>query len=96
MPEGVERGGEDLRPDRRAVARFLDVDEASPMEETRIGRRKPAVGGRVLPYGFWRRFAEIENVVAIKIAPFNRYATLDVVRAVTEGMAERTPNRRAS
>lgn len=41
-----------------------------------------AVGGRVLPYAFWRAFAEIENVVAIKIAPFNRYQTLDVVRAV--------------
>ena len=36
------------------------------------------------PYSFWRRFAEIENVVAIKIAPFNRYQTLDVVRAVAE------------
>lgn len=43
---------------------------------------QPAVGGRVLPYRFWREFAEIENVVAIKIAPFNRYQTLDVVRAV--------------
>jgi dihydrodipicolinate synthase/N-acetylneuraminate lyase len=45
---------------------------------------QPAVGGRALGYGFWRRFLEIENVVAIKIAPFNRYQTLDVVRAVTE------------
>jgi len=45
---------------------------------------QPAVGGRVLPYSFWRRFAAIENVVAIKIAPFNRYQTLDVVRAVAE------------
>ncbi|MFA6547094.1 MAG: dihydrodipicolinate synthase family protein [Limisphaerales bacterium] len=43
---------------------------------------QPGVGGRVLPYAFWRRFAEIENVVAIKMAPFNRYQTLDVVRAV--------------
>lgn len=42
---------------------------------------QPAVGGRVLPYSFWQRFAEIPNVVAIKIAPFNRYQTLDVVRA---------------
>jgi len=50
---------------------------------------QPAVGGRVLPYAFWRRFAEIENVVAIKMAPFNRYQTLDVVRAVAEsGRAE--------
>jgi dihydrodipicolinate synthase/N-acetylneuraminate lyase len=45
---------------------------------------QPAVGGRVLPFSFWRRFAEIPNVVAIKIAPFNRYQTLDVVRAVVE------------
>lgn len=45
---------------------------------------QPSVGGRVLPYAFWRRFAEIEAVVAIKIAPFNRYRTLDVVRAVID------------
>ena len=45
---------------------------------------QPAVGGRVLPYRFWRTFLEIENVVAIKIAPFNRYQTIDVVRAVIE------------
>ncbi len=43
---------------------------------------QPAVGGRLLPYSFWRRFAEIENVVAIKMAPFNRYQTLDVIRGV--------------
>jgi dihydrodipicolinate synthase/N-acetylneuraminate lyase len=45
---------------------------------------QPSVGGRALPYSFWRRFAEIENIVAIKMAPFNRYQTLDVVRAVVE------------
>ncbi|AGA25085.1 dihydrodipicolinate synthase family protein [Singulisphaera acidiphila] len=45
---------------------------------------QPAVGGHILPFSFWRRFAEMENVVAIKIAPFNRYQTLDVVRAVVE------------
>jgi hypothetical protein len=45
---------------------------------------QPAVGGRVLPYEFWRQFVEIENVVAIKIAPFNRYQTLDVVRALAQ------------
>lgn len=49
---------------------------------------QPAVGGRRLSYAFWRRFAEIENVVAIKIAPFNRYQTLDVVRAVAESERE--------
>lgn len=45
---------------------------------------QPAVGGRLLPYEFWRQFAEIENVVAVKIAPFNRYQTIDVVRAIAD------------
>jgi hypothetical protein len=45
---------------------------------------QPAIGGRRYGYEFWRAFAEIESVVAIKIAPFDRYATLDVVRAVAE------------
>lgn len=49
---------------------------------------QPAVGGRVLPYRFWRAFLEIENIVAIKIAPFNRYQTIDVVRAVIEAERE--------
>jgi hypothetical protein len=43
-----------------------------------------AAGGRLLPYSFWRRLVEIDNIVAIKIAPFNRYQTLDVLRAVAE------------
>jgi hypothetical protein len=50
---------------------------------------QPAVGGRELSYRFWCRFVEIENVVAIKIAPFNRYATGDVVRAVADAGRER-------
>lgn len=41
---------------------------------------QPSVGGRLLGCDFWRRFCEIQNVVAIKIAPFNRYQTLDVMR----------------
>ena len=45
---------------------------------------QPAVGGTVLSYRFWREFAEIKNVVAIKIAPFSRYQTLDVIRAVAD------------
>jgi dihydrodipicolinate synthase/N-acetylneuraminate lyase len=49
---------------------------------------QPSVGGRILPYDFWRRFAEIENVLAIKIAPFNRYQTFDVVRAVCDAGRE--------
>jgi dihydrodipicolinate synthase/N-acetylneuraminate lyase len=47
-----------------------------------------AVGGIPLPMEFWRRFAAIENVVAIKIAPFDRYRTLDVVRGVVAAHAE--------
>jgi hypothetical protein len=43
---------------------------------------QPAVGGVLLSADFWRRFAEIDNVIAIKIAPFNRYRTLDVLRGV--------------
>lgn len=45
---------------------------------------QPAIGGRRYGFDFWRAFAEIESVIAIKIAPFDRYATLDVVRAVAE------------
>jgi dihydrodipicolinate synthase/N-acetylneuraminate lyase len=45
---------------------------------------QPAAGGRRLDVDFWRRFAEIEDVVAIKVAPFNRYQTLDVVRGLVD------------
>jgi dihydrodipicolinate synthase/N-acetylneuraminate lyase len=69
------------------------ADEASLIEHCRAVAEvlplfgfylQPAVGGRVLSYRFWREFAEIEGAWAIKIAPFNRYQTLDVVRAVTD------------
>ena len=49
---------------------------------------QPAVGGCALSYQFWREFAEIDNIIAIKIAPFNRYQTLDVVRAVCDAGRE--------
>ncbi|MFP4191991.1 MAG: dihydrodipicolinate synthase family protein [Candidatus Hydrogenedentota bacterium] len=49
---------------------------------------QPAVGGRYLPYRFWRRLAELPGVVAIKIAPFNRYYTLDVIRAIAEAQRD--------
>jgi dihydrodipicolinate synthase/N-acetylneuraminate lyase len=49
---------------------------------------QPAAGGRVLPFAFWRHFAEIETVVAIKIAPFNRYQTIEVIRAIAEAGRE--------
>jgi dihydrodipicolinate synthase/N-acetylneuraminate lyase len=50
---------------------------------------QPAVGGVVLSEQFWRRFATIDNVIAIKIAPFHRYRTLDVIRGVVEAEAEK-------
>ncbi len=50
---------------------------------------QPSVGGRIFPYSFWREFAEIENLAAIKMAPFNRYQTLDVVRAVLDAGREK-------
>jgi hypothetical protein len=51
---------------------------------------QPAVGGIALPRSFWRRLASIENVIGLKVAPFNRYATLDTVHGVAEaGAAER-------
>jgi hypothetical protein len=49
---------------------------------------QPAVGGIHLTMNFWRRFAEIDNVVAIKMAPFHRYRTLDVIRGVVAARAE--------
>lgn len=51
---------------------------------------QPAVGGIALGESFWRRFAQIDNVIGIKVAPFNRYATLDVMHGVAaSGAADR-------
>ena len=67
--------------DDELIAHCREVSQAIPI----IGfYLQPSVGGRALSYEFWRKFAEIENVVAIKMAPFNRYQTIDVVRAVIE------------
>lgn len=49
---------------------------------------QPAVGGLVLPVSFWQRFCAIDNVVAIKMAPFHRYRTLDVIRGLVAAGAE--------
>lgn len=49
---------------------------------------QPSVGGRILPYSFWREFVKIDNILAVKMAPFNRYQTLDVVRALAESGRE--------
>lgn len=66
---------------QRLLAHCRAVGEVLPVMGFYL---QPSVGGIPLPYAFWRRFAEIEAVVAIKVAPFNRYATLDVARAVIE------------
>ncbi len=72
--------------DARLIAHCRAVAEVMPLMGFYL---QPAAGGRVLSYAFWRRFVEIRNVVAIKMAPFNRYATIDVVRAVAEARRER-------
>jgi hypothetical protein len=65
--------------DEELIAHCRSVAETIPLFGFYL---QPAVGGRVLSYDFWRAFAEIRDVWAVKVAPFNRYRTLDVVRAV--------------
>ncbi|HEX7439097.1 MAG TPA: dihydrodipicolinate synthase family protein [Caldimonas sp.] len=73
------------RSDDELIEHCRAVAEAIPL----IGfYLQPAVGGVELSAGFWARFALIENVVAIKVAPFNRYRTLDVMRGVALAGAE--------
>jgi Dihydrodipicolinate synthetase family len=67
--------------DDELIAHCRHVAEVVPLVGFYL---QPAVGGRPLGYAFWRRFAEIDRVMAIKIAPFNRYQTLDVIRAVVD------------
>jgi len=73
-PGGLQKFDEDYMLERaKRVADVLPV----------VGfYLQPVAGGRLFTYNFWRQFAEIENVIAIKSAPFNRYQTLDVMRAV--------------
>jgi dihydrodipicolinate synthase/N-acetylneuraminate lyase len=76
-----------------SLAALGDSDEGELIEHCRVVAQclpivgfylQSAVGGRFLSYAFWRRFLEIENVVAVKIAPFSRYRTLDVMRAIAD------------
>ena len=69
------------RPEEEVLQHCRSVAASIPLVGFYL---QPAVGGRVFQYRFWREFVEIENVVAIKIAPFNRYQTWDVVRAVID------------
>jgi hypothetical protein len=76
-----------------SLAAMADADDGALVAHcAAIGARipivgfylQPSVGGRPLSYAFWRRFAELPAVVAIKIAPFSRYQTIDVIRAVID------------
>ena len=80
-----------------SLAAFRNADEAELIDHCRRISEvvplfgfylQPAVGGRVLSYRFWRQFCELDRVVGIKIAPFNRYQTLDVVRAAADSGRE--------
>ena len=75
----VSLGGLNDYTDAELIEHVRAVSEIIPVFGFYL---QPAVGGRLLSYEFWRDFAEIPNVHAIKVAAFNRYQTLDVVRAV--------------
>lgn len=75
----ISLAGFDGVDDRALLAHCRAVAEVRPVVGFYL---QPAVGGRVLSYRFWRELAELPSLVAIKIAPFDRYRTLDVVRAV--------------
>jgi len=72
-------GGLDSWSNEALIGRARAIAEIIPVFGFYL---QPAAGGRVLDYEFWQRFASIPGVMAIKTAPFNRYQTLDVVRAV--------------
>ena len=67
--------------ERELLVHCREVSEVMPLFGFYL---QPAVGGRILSYAFWRELAELPNVWAIKIAPFNRYQTIDVIRAVAD------------
>lgn len=71
--------------DDALIAHCRAVAEALPLVGFYL---QPAVGGRVLAADFWRRLGAIERVVAVKVAPFHRYRTLDVVRGLVAARAE--------
>ncbi len=75
----VSMGGLTSYSEKELIKRVEAIAEVIPVFGFYL---QPAVGGRILSYEFWKDFAEIKNVQAIKVAAFNRYQTLDVVRAV--------------
>jgi hypothetical protein len=75
----LSMGGLQSWTEKDILQRVRDVAAVMPI----IGfYLQPSVGGRIFTYDFWQEFAEIKNIEAIKVAAFNRYQTLDVVRAV--------------
>jgi hypothetical protein len=77
----LSMGGLSEYTEAQLIARTHDVASVIPVFGFYL---QPAVGGRLLSYSFWRALADIPNVYAIKVAAFNRYQTLDVVRAVCD------------
>lgn len=75
----ISMGGLSSYSEKALIERTKAIAEIIPVFGFYL---QPAVGGRILSYEFWRAFADIPNVCAIKVAAFNRYQTLDVVRAV--------------
>jgi dihydrodipicolinate synthase/N-acetylneuraminate lyase len=67
--------------DQELLAHCRSIAEVIPLFGFYL---QPSVGGRLLSYEFWREFCLIEGVAAIKVAPFDRYKTLDVARAVVD------------
>lgn len=77
----VSLGDWRTEPETELILHCREIAEVIPLFGFYL---QPGVGGRVLSYDFWRELAEIPNLWAVKIAPFNRYQTIDVVRAVVE------------
>lgn len=77
----VSMGGLSNYTEAELIDRLKAIAEVIPVFGFYL---QPAVGGRILSYNFWRQFADIPNVYAIKVAAFNRYQTIDVVRAVCD------------
>lgn len=75
----VSMGGLQEYSETDLIKRLYDIAEIIPLFGFYL---QPAAGGRILSYSFWRAFAEIPNAFAVKVAAFNRYQTLDVVRAI--------------
>ena len=77
----LSNGGLPGYTEEQLIERVARVSEVIPVFGFYL---QPAVGGRILSFDFWKKFAANENVHAIKVAAFNRYQTLDVVRAVCQ------------